>query len=490
MKTHKLIYCILLIFITVPLHLAAQNKEVPVTTSSNEAKDLFLEAREQIENMETIAATDLLDQAIAKDPGFATAYLYRSQSGGGFNVFRQNLDKAVSLADNVSEGEKYQILYTQAQADGNGVKAKEYLDLLLKDFLSDKRIQTQAGTHFFGNQDYSQALDHFTKAVKLDKDYAAAYNMIGYCQSALNNFPEAEKAFQTYIQLVPENGNPYDSYAELLLKMGKYDESIAQYKMAFEKDPVNLVVSLSGIGHNYIFKGDFEAARNYYQESFDKATTPSGKLSALYWKATSFLHEGKVDEAVNAFDDYRSLAEKENLSTNAIYSYANQGFILTETGNSAEGMKYYEKAIDLIGKSEFSKIDKDNFMTQAGLWKYYNLTAKGDFEKARAEADKVKQKIESRQNQNEEMLFNSLLGYAAYKMGDFDQAIQLYSKADAEDPLNWYYQAMGYHKKGDNQKAATILEKIKTSNVNTLNLALVRNKALENLAMEDFKSDR
>lgn len=484
MKTIKFTLYILLVTFMAPLYLVAQNKEVPVTTSSKEALDLFMQGREKFENWENMAATELLDQAIQKDTNFAIAYLYRSFLGGGYDVYRKNIDKAASLANQVSEGEKFEILYHQSGADGNGVKEKEYLDLLLKNFPSDKRIQSMAGSYYYG-KNYSKSLDHLTKALELDKNYAMVYNMLGYCHSALNNYEEAEKAFQTYIQLTPNSGNPYDSYAELLLKMGKYDESIAQYKLAVEKDPVNLVGSLAGVGHNYIFKGDYGTARKYYQEYYDKATLPEGKIDALHWKAVSFLYEGKVDEAVKAFDDSHALAEKENMLASSMWAYSDQAWILTENGNPTEGMKYYEKAIDLIGKSNFSKEDKEKYMTYSSLWKFYALTAQGEFEKAKAEMDKARPKIESHKNLSDGRWINSILGYSAFKKGNYYEAIEYYSKADTEDPMNWYYEAMAYSKKGDKQKAAKLIEKIKTSNVNRLSLALVRNKALESLAMDE-----
>jgi len=487
MKTLKLIFCILWVSCIVPVHLVAQNKEVPVTTSSKEAKDFFLKGRDKLENSEAIAATALLDQAIQKDPNFALAYLYRSQSGGGFNVYRKNLDKAVSLAGKVSEGERTEILYYQAKSDGNGMKEKEYLDLLLKNFPSDKRIQMEAGTYYYGMNEYSKALEHLTKATELDKNFSPAYNMIGYCQSSLNNYKDAEKAFQSYIKLNPNRANPYDSYAELLLKMGKYDESIAQYKMAFEKDPVNFANSLLGVGHNYIFKGDYTSARKYYQDCYDKSTMPGGKLNGLYWKAVSYLYENKADAAVKVFDDYRAFAEKENLTINSMMAYANQGEIFTETGNPKEGMKYYEKAKDVIEKSKFSKVDMETFMTYSTLWQCYALTANGDFEKAKTEEVKAKAKIEASKNHADEMFLNSLMAYSAFKKGNYDEAIQYYSKSDNENPMIWYYQAMAYSKKGDKQNAAKLVEKIKKSNVNSLDLALVRNKALESLSMEEPK---
>ncbi len=481
MKTLKIgFYILLIILFVVPLNLLAQNKEVAITTSSKAALDLFLKGRDKLENFDSPKAALLFNQAIQADPDFAMAYLYRSQSGGGFKIYQQNLDKAVSLVDKVSIGEKYEILYSKASADGNGMKQKEYLDLLLKNFPTDKRVQTDVAGYYYGMNDFSTALVHFNKAAELDKNYAPAFNMIGYCQSSLNNYEEAEKAFQTYIKLSPNSPNGYDSYAELLLKMGKYDESIVQYKKALEFDST-FSFSLTGIGNNYIFKGDYANARKYYQEYYDEAPMFGGKLSALFWKAVSFIHEGKVEDAISAFDEYRTLAEKANQTTTVIMSYAYQEIILIEIGNPSEGMKCYEKAIDLIEKSILPETVTENFRTYAMLWHFNALTANGELEKAKTEAVKCQQKVESRMNPGEEMTLNSLFGLLEIKNGDYEKAIQYFSKADTEDPLNWYYQAVAYNKKGDTQNANKLLEKITKSNVNSLNLALVRNRAMEEL---------
>ena len=50
--------------------------------------------------------------------------------------------------------------------------------------------------------------------------------MLGYAYRQEGDYANAEQAFKKYIELIPNDPNPYDSYAELLLKMGKFDESI------------------------------------------------------------------------------------------------------------------------------------------------------------------------------------------------------------------------------------------------------------------------
>jgi len=459
----------------------AQKEEIPITTSSEEALKLFLEGREKWENIEIAAAALLFDQAIQKDPEFAMAYLYRSQSGGGFNIFRQNLEKAVSLVDKVPEGEKHLILYSQAVADGDGAKQKEHLDQLLKLFPNDKRVQTLAGSYFqYVLDDRETAIKHLKKATDLDKKYAPAYNNLGYVQSALGNYEAAEEAFETYINLIPDNPNPYDSYAELLLKIGKYDESIEQYKKAFEKDPL-FTSALAGVGNNYIFKGDYETARKYYNKMFDKAPNINGKISALIWKATSYVHEGSIEKALKTFEEYRALAEKEDLITNVILSYANQGFILTESGNPTEGMKYYEKASDLIKEAELSRPVKENYILNSIMWRCYVLTAKNEFDKAEADFEKCKQMVENRQNPGEERTLHSIYALREIKRGNYDKALEHFSKADTEDAFNWYYMAKAYEKKGDKENASKFYAKVANWNVNSLNLALVRQRAREKI---------
>ena len=481
MKTRRFnLYIAWIALCILSLNALAQDKEVPITTSSKEAREYFIQGRDKLEKSDGDAAILLFEKAIQKDPDFATAYLWRSWSGGGYNIFRQNLDKAVSLVDKVSPGEKLVILQAQASADGNIQKQKEYLDQILESYPSDKRVQLFAANAYWGLNDFPNALSHYKKATELDENFGPAYNSLGYCQSVLDNYPEAEKAFQTYIKLTPDNANGYDSYAELLLKMGKYDESIAQYKKALAINPA-FAVSLAGLGNNYIFKGDYESARKYYQECFDKASDINMKFAALNYKATSFVYEGIIEKALAAYDEYRALAEKENLIPNTIDPNFLQGFVLVETGNPTEGMKYYEKGNELVEKSKLPEADKESYLITSMVWHIYFLTAIGELEKATQEAEKGKLKVESRKNPWEEMFFNCGLGYLELKKGNYDKAIQYLSNTWKDNIWVWYYTGVADLKKGDQANATKQFEKITKWNVNGMDLALVRKRAADEL---------
>ena len=137
----------------------------------------------------------------------------------------------MSLADKASNGERLLILATEAGANNNPAKQKEYLDQLVAAYPNDERAHFNLGGYYFGQQDYPQAIEHYRKATEIDPSYSTAYNLLGYAYRQSGDYANAEKAFQKYIELIPKDPNPYDSYAELLLEDGpvrRVDRAVPQ----------------------------------------------------------------------------------------------------------------------------------------------------------------------------------------------------------------------------------------------------------------------
>ncbi len=458
----------------------AQKGEMQITTSSKDALKAFLDGREKIDHIEFTAAAKLFEKAIQEDPNFALAYLYLAQTGGGFNVTRKNLNKAVNLADNVTQGEKHFIFLVKSLNDSDIKEQNVHMKKLLSLFPNDKRIQHIAGLTYFVNNDYSKSLEHFNKAENIDKNFAAAYNMKGYCEMRLGKMNDAELSFMKYISLVPNKPNPYDSYAEYLMKIGKYDESIENYKKALDKDP-EFISSWAGIGDNYVFKGNYETARDQYQKYFDKASRINDKLYALYLNAVSYVHEGKINHALEIFDKYRSLAQKENLIPNEIYSHRYQALILIETGRVEEGIKHCQKAYDLALNSDLPDAAKEYFTIHSSLWRVHSLIANYNLEKANTELEKCQKMIMKRNNPEEIKSLHTMYGLLEMQNGNHDKTLDHFAKADNKDPLVNHYAALTHEKKNDFKGAMAIYEKIVNWNENGLNYALVRKHAINKI---------
>src|SRR6476646_793683 len=204
--------------------------KLAVTTSSDEARKEYLAGRDLQEKLRITDSIQHFDKAISLDPNFALAELNRANVSPTAKEFFDHLKKAVALADKASDGERMLIQANEAGANGNPTKQKEIREKLVAAYPNDERAHFTLGGYYFGQQDFKQAISHYKRATELDPKYSTAFNILGYAYRQDGNYGDAETAFKKYIELIPADPNPYDSYAELLLKMGRFDEAITQYQ--------------------------------------------------------------------------------------------------------------------------------------------------------------------------------------------------------------------------------------------------------------------
>src|SRR5262249_54820186 len=143
----------------------ANGGKIPITTASADAKSEFLQGRDLAEKLRITDSIQHFEKAVSLDPNFATAELNLATSSPTANGFFEHLNKAVKLADKGSDGEKLLILATQAGANNNALKQKEYLEQLISAYPNDERAQFNLGTYYFGQQDFPQAIEHLKKAI-------------------------------------------------------------------------------------------------------------------------------------------------------------------------------------------------------------------------------------------------------------------------------------------------------------------------------------
>lgn len=479
MKFVIVIFTVVFFMLSCEKQPAPADNEIPISTTSNEALQLFIQGRDLSENLKAPQAAALFDQAIEKDPNFARAYLYRAFSGGGYKVYRDNLSKAVELIEMVSEGEKHEILYSEAFADNDGVKEKVELDKLLELFPNDKRVHDLAGNYYFYTvQDYVKAEMHYKKVIELDPNFAPTYNSIGYMYKETEKYDDAEKSFEKYIKLIPDEANPYDSYAELLLLRGKYDESIEQYNKALKTDP-EFVGAISGIGDNYVFMAQFDKAREYYQQYFDKALNLNQKMGALFLKAVSYVHEGNIDESIKTLEKRADFGVENNSPNYVVSSYLYALWALDEAGRFEDGETYLKKTDEFIRTAEMKEADRNTFKIYAGLDRSYHFAMTGDLNNAESDLKTFKQLVEQRQDPNEIQELYLRLGILETGKKNYETALDNFKKADKESPYVWFCMAVANEKAGNIEDAKKLYSKVGTYNENSMDLAIVRKKAGE-----------
>jgi tetratricopeptide (TPR) repeat protein len=465
----------ILFILQFPAYIYSQQNEIPITTMSEEAYSYFMEGRYKYENIQYATAAALFDEAILTDPGFAMAYLYRARCGGGYNIVQENLQKAEGLISSVTEGEKRLILFQKALEEGNDAAQKQHIQKLLVLFPNDKRVHFNAGLYYDFITDPVTAIMHYLKAVQFDENYSAAYNKIGYDFIDLGFLIAAEEAFKKYISLIPDSPNPYDSYAELLLKKGQYEESVIEYRTAYQKD-VLFTQALAGIGHNYIFLGEFEKARENYLHQHEKAVRSNEKLEALLWVAVSYIHEGNISNAINTLELRAQFAGNEKLVPDIIETKNLLGILLTETGKYDEAKIRFDEANLLSESSDLVESVKESFITGALINECFWLTKCNKLNEAEEHMKKCYPLVKDNQNIVMEKRLNLVSGIYALRNVNPEEALQYFSRADNDNPYTWSYIAKAYEELGYEDKAAAFKDRIRFWNQNSFDFALVRYK--------------
>jgi tetratricopeptide (TPR) repeat protein len=86
-------------------------------------------------------------------------------------------------------------------------------------------------------QDWAAAEKSNRKLLDLDPNWVLAYNQLGYIAMAQGRFAEAQKDFEAYRFIAPDQANPHDSLGELLTLTGRYDDAQKELEDALKVRP-------------------------------------------------------------------------------------------------------------------------------------------------------------------------------------------------------------------------------------------------------------
>lgn len=482
MKKHRVMRSALVVILSAILlaliGCAKKDKgKIPITTTAESAREYYLQGRDLFERLQVQESRQFFEKAVAEDPSFAMGYLFLSFAQPTNKGFFENLDKAVALVDNASEGERLWILGAEAGTNAFAMKQRELYQKLVELYPNDERAHNLLGTNYFGQQEYALAIEPYKKATEIAPDFSPPYNQLGYAYRFLENYADAEKAFQKYIELIPDDPNPYDSYAELLLKMGRYDESIENYRNALEYNP-NFVASHIGIATNLNYKGQHEEARKQLQKLYDIARNDGERRAAHFAMTVSYVDQGNMDKALKEQEKQYALAEKIKDATAMAGDLVTMGDILREMGKYDQALEKYEKALEIVEASDRTEEVKDNFRRGFLYNSAHIALKKGDFGTAKAKAEEFRKRVEAIDNPFQIRLAHQLMGMIALEEKEYDKALSELQQANQQNPYNFYRMALAYRGKGDQEKAKELF--LKAANFNQLNSlaqAYIRTKA-------------
>ena len=283
----------------------AQAQRVPATTTSDAARQHYVQGLSALSNADFARARTHLDAALDADPSFAMAHMYRAVAGADGRD--EHMRQANAHGARASEAERQMIASYAAHLAGDHEREIALVNTLAESYPSDPYPPFQVGFELYGMERYDEAIAAFQRALAADPSFGGAYNGLGYAAMRAGDDAMAEQAFRDYIRVASTEANPYDSYGEFLMDQGRLDEAAAQYEMALTKNPEfanarTMLVRLGIMQSNRAFEaavasGDAEAVANLYTEG--GIAYPPGSPPVQGREAIAELFAGYVANGVD-----------------------------------------------------------------------------------------------------------------------------------------------------------------------------------------------
>ncbi len=477
----KSLWLLLLLFLSCQ---KVERAEMPITTTSEEARKLFIKGLELYENLREAEAREYFQRALEKDMDFALCHFYLADIAASALDFQTHLKMAVALSKNVSEGERLLIESLRALAENNPEQAIILRQKLVEMYPMDKRAHRFLG-YLYRKRDDRKAIEEFQKAIEIDPKYAPAYNNLGYAYRRLGEYDRAIEAFKKYMRLLPDEPNPYDSIADLYTKMGKHEEAIKYYKKAVKLNKA-FAFSQRKIGENYIFMGDFDRARKALQRALELSETAPGRVNTYLLIASSYLYENDFDRALQSAGKAAAFAKASDLPDWQTQVCFFKARIYLETGQFSEAGEELQRCEQLLKTASLPALTVEKLRYKALALRAMLAARKKDFDTAFDIAEQLKARIASGKDFKEIERYHRLMGFIYTLNGHPATAIAHFRQGNVNDPFVLFYWAECEKQLGNESKAMELLDKVANWNEHSLDYALLRSRALSLTASVRF----
>jgi tetratricopeptide (TPR) repeat protein len=175
------------------------------------------------------------ERAVALDPQFAMARLRLSQIVESYD--REAARAAAEPLARVdrarlTEREVFLLDHFLARRARENASAENLLTAYLERNPKDPFALHLRCSTLFASARYEEAEACLKRLLEYDPNWVVAQNQLGYIAMAQGRFAQAEEHFRTYAFIAPDQANPHDSLAELLILIGRTDEGRQELEKA------------------------------------------------------------------------------------------------------------------------------------------------------------------------------------------------------------------------------------------------------------------
>lgn len=151
------------------------------------------------------------------------------------------------------------------------------------------------------NQEFLKAINHYKKAVEIDKNFAFAWDNLGLIYRKIGEYNKAIKAYKTSLKIDPNGVVPLQNLAVAYSYKKKYKKAIKTFEKLAENDPSN-PETYYGIGQIYF----------QYLENYEKSLDYMCKAYKIYVEQKS-PYRSDAENIISLI--YKEMKAKNNLDT-------------------------------------------------------------------------------------------------------------------------------------------------------------------------------
>ena len=503
--------------------------EIPLTSSSSEAikilsDELFFKTNKISSGLYNRYFNpdvyNSIKKALEIDPNFvfAKAMLAESDNRLTRNDRISLIDDAFQRRNSVTEIEKglIEAIYF-SRVNGDKVKGSQILDKLIDDYPEYYYLRLFNGSYKnYVMLDPKSSENNWKEALKINPKADIAKLLLAQLHFVTTpNFillgsdeidlEFAKKMIGEVKKNKPESPHPERLLGNIYRLEGDFDLSLDSYSRAMNliEDKENplyknlLLVS----GHVYLFKEEYEKAREFYQKSINNLSIQN-MVNVLAWSSNSYLYEKKYDNALIAIEQLEKKVIDSDIDpltkTNLLFRCAQEKFIayghsqmkkeakqvVSEIKNIQSKIKSIRLA-NINSETEKRNIELQSELNPAFFDIWYDILF-GEYDNARKSLRNYSLLSSEFLSYDSKAMVNfyKLSGYLNLMEGNINQSISFYEQIPKEllegDNYQLYFYALAKKANGNTKQSEELFDYLANYNFagweNSIIRPLVKNQ--------------
>ena len=303
MNIHKLVWLrAAILALVMPLAALAAVQEIPITTSSAEARLAFGAGQAAQDRGDAAQANELFRTAVAADPNFTYAWVSLSNVAFSTEEFNAALHGGEQGAAKASEGERMLLEFNQLFLSNNFDAQLALAKRLTDRYPNAPRAWLVLAGAQAALKQFDEQRATLAKVIELAPWFSPAPFTLGasYLFNEPRDFPKAEKYYRQAIAVAPANDIYYWSLGDVYRATNKLEDARRYYKLALKLDPNDPTAPVK-LGHVDSFLGNFEEARKDYDRGMQAAGGANAAFLAPF-KSLTWVYAGEPAKAIQSLE--------------------------------------------------------------------------------------------------------------------------------------------------------------------------------------------